>query len=252
MGPRSRAPLGFKSPLWSPLWAGAKTAALACLACASGMLVGGYAHAAGPTPPEGYTTQEVLQDPGSAPGSLWSETSTRLLIGMDGNARRPGDLVTVNIDEEFLSQAMADTDTSRESNVGGGIGSLFGITNAITKANPDMGGEIGLSVTSGSEYKGGGKTRRESEFVGKLTCRVMAVESNGNLRVWGWKEIRTNRETQYLVLTGLVRPRDIRADNTVDSPKIAEATIDFEGKGVIADKQGPGIAHRVLDHAWPF
>jgi flagellar L-ring protein FlgH len=225
---------------------------LGCLAYGGSALFAAEAHAAGPTPPDGYTSQDVQQDSGATPGSLWSETRTRLLIGMDGNARRPGDLVTVNIDEEFLSKAMADTDTSRESNVGGGIGSLFGLTNAITKANPDMGGEIGLSVTSGSEYKGGGKTTRESEFVGKLTCRVMAVEPNGNLRVWGWKEIRTNRESQYLVLTGLVRPRDIRADNTVDSPKIAEATIDFEGKGVIADKQGPGIGHRVLDHAWPF
>ena len=80
----------------------------------------------------------------------------------------------------------------------------------------------------------------------------MSVEPNGNLRIWGWKEIRTNRESQYLVLTGLVRPRDIKANNTVESQWIGEASIGFDGKGVIADKQGPGIAHRVMDHAWPF
>ena len=207
---------------------------------------------AGPTPPEGYETRAAEAAGTAPPGSLWSESRTRVLIGMDGNARRPGDLITVDIDEEMLAEALADTSTGRESNMGGGIGSLFGLTNAITRANPDMGGEIGLSVTSNSQYTGDGKTRRESEFAAKLTCKVMSVEPNGNLRIWGWKEIRTNRESQYLVLTGLVRPRDIKANNTVLSQWIGEASIGFDGKGVIADKQGPGIAHRVMDHAWPF
>jgi flagellar L-ring protein precursor FlgH len=207
---------------------------------------------AAPTPPSGYEAQDPAEASAAPPGSLWSEARTRVLIGMDGNARRPGDLITVDIDEEMLAEALADTETGRASNMGGGIGSLFGLTNAITRANPDMGGEIGLSVTSESDFVGEGKTRRESEFAAKLTCKVMSVEPNGNLRIWGWKEIRTNRESQYLVLTGLVRPRDIKANNTVESQWIGEASIGFDGKGVIADKQGPGIAHRVMDHAWPF
>jgi len=217
----------------------------------SGLLAGTAAHAA-PSPPAGYESQDPVAASAAPPGSLWSEARTRVLIGMDGNARRPGDLITVDIDEEMLAEALADTETGRESNMGGGIGSLFGLTTAITRANPDMGGEIGLSVTSGSDFTGEGKTRRESEFAAKLTCKVMSVEPNGNLRIWGWKEIRTNRESQYLVLTGLVRPRDIKANNTVESQWIGEASIGFDGKGVIADKQGPGIAHRVMDHAWPF
>ncbi len=207
---------------------------------------------AGPTPPEGYEQRDLAATPANPPGSLWSETRTRRLIGMDGNARRPGDLITVDIDEELISEQLAGTATSRESNVGGSIGSLFGLTTAITRANPDMGGEIGLSVTGGSDFSGEGKTRAESEFSAKLTCRVMSVEENGNLRIWGWKEIRTNRETQYLVLTGLVRPRDIKANNVVASQWVAEASLNLESSGPIGDKQGPGIAHRVLDHAWPF
>ena len=87
---------------------------------------------------------------------------------------------------------------------------------------------------------------------GQVTCRVMAVEPNGNLVVWGTKELSVNREHQYLVLTGVVRPRDIRADNSVLSHFVAEARIAYNGSGVVADKQGPGIGHRVMDHVWPF
>ena len=48
-------------------------------------------------------------------------------------------------------------------------------------------------------------------------------EDTGNLVVFGWKEVRTNRETQYLSLSGVVRPQDIRNDNTISSQVIAEA-----------------------------
>ena len=185
-------------------------------------------------------------------GSLWNEAEARVIIGMDGNARRVGDLITVVIEESTSTQATAGTDSSRDSTVNGGIGSLFGLTESITGANSNMGGEIGLSASGGSQYKGDGSTSREGSLSGLLTCRVVEVLPNGNLVVWGWKEVRSNRETQYLVLTGQVRPRDVQADNTVVSSLLAEARIEYSGSGVLADKQGPGVGTRVLDRLWPF
>jgi flagellar L-ring protein precursor FlgH len=70
--------------------------------------------------------------------------------------------------------------------------------------------------------------------------------------IWGWKEVRANRETQYMVVSGTVRPQDIKADNTVDSQLLAEAHIEFNGNGPLSDKQGPGLGQRVLDRTWPF
>ena len=70
--------------------------------------------------------------------------------------------------------------------------------------------------------------------------------------MWGYKQIRSNRETQYLVVEGLARPLDIQADNTIVSSLLAEAKIEFNGSGVVADKQGPGIVQRGRHHAWPF
>ena len=51
----------------------------------------------------------------SGSGSLWSPVRTRMLVGMEGNARRVGDLITVNIDERTSSQIMAgDPNGQRE------------------------------------------------------------------------------------------------------------------------------------------
>lgn len=190
--------------------------------------------------------------PPAPPGSLWSEANARAMIGMDGNARRVGDLITVRITERTRAEAAADTATRRESTVGGSVSKLFGVVKGVTRTNPNMGGELALAATGGSEFRGDGKTTREGLVTGSLTCRVVEKYPNGNLKIYGWKEVRTNRETTYLVLTGIIRPRDIQANNTIESDFVAEANLQLSGGGVVSDKQGPGLGTRVIDHAWPF
>ena len=189
----------------------------------------------------------------SSSGSLWSPVRTRMLVGMEGNARRVGDLITVNIDERTSSQIMAETQTAKESKMANSINALFGIKQQIVEANTNLGGSIEMDTTSASTYNGDGNTSREGSVRGQITCRVIEVrEDTGNLVVFGWKEVRANRETQYLSLSGVVRPQDIRNDNTISSQVIAEAKIEYTGSGVVADKQGPGFGTRILDNIWPF
>ena len=186
-------------------------------------------------------------------GSLWNPVRTRMLVGMEGNARRVGDLITVHIDERTSSQIFAETQTVKESKVANSVGALFGLRQDIVAANPSMGGNIEMDTSSSSSYNGDGNTSREGVVRGQIACRVVEVrEDTGNLVVFGWKEVRANRETQYLSLSGVVRPQDIRNDNTISSQVIAEAKIEFTGSGVVSDKQGPGMGARILDHVWPF
>lgn len=215
------------------------------------LLATGLALAAGARPPAGIVVGAPPAAEKAPPGSLWMNLPPRTQL-LDQNARQVGDLITVQIEEEALAEVLADTETRRESSTGGSIGSLFGVTTGVTEANPNLGGEIGLSVNGNAEFRGDGKTRRSGTVSGVITCRVVQVESNGNLVIWGWKELRTNREPQHLVLTGVVRPRDITADNTVPSVRLADMNLEFTGSGVVSDKQGPGVLHRVVDRTWPF
>jgi len=186
-------------------------------------------------------------------GSLWTEVGARSIVGMNGNARRVGDLITVMIDEQTRTELTADTATKRESKMGGKLGAFFGIGKQITNNNSgNLGSGIGYDTESGHSFDGQGSTSREGVLSGRLTCRVIEVLPNGNLKVWGYKQVRSNRETQFLVVEGLARPRDIQADNTINSGLLAEAKIQFNGSGVVGDKQGPGVVHRAVDHAWPF
>jgi flagellar L-ring protein precursor FlgH len=72
------------------------------------------------------------------------------------------------------------------------------------------------------------------------------------MQVQGAREIKVNDETQYMVVTGLIRQRDIDSDNSILSTQMADSRIDYYGKGVLADKQKSGWLTRLLDIVWPF
>ncbi|MEQ8163676.1 MAG: flagellar basal body L-ring protein FlgH, partial [Smithellaceae bacterium] len=72
------------------------------------------------------------------------------------------------------------------------------------------------------------------------------------LLIEGRRQLTVNAEDQFLVITGIVRPEDITAINTVASQYIADARILYPGDGVINDKMRPGWLTRVVDWVWPF
>ena len=73
---------------------------------------------------------------------------------------------------------------------------------------------------------------------------------NGLLRIEGRQNITVNGEVQEIIVTGLVRSKDIASDNTVLSTYVADAEIIFTGNGSLGDKQMPGLLTRLFN--WLF
>jgi len=76
------------------------------------------------------------------------------------------------------------------------------------------------------------------------------VLANGDLVITGLRTIIVNGEEQKITLSGIVRPADILANNSVYSYNIADARIAFEGNGVVSSAQGPGWITKLLH--WIF
>ena len=81
---------------------------------------------------------------------------------------------------------------------------------------------------------------------------VAEVLPSGILRIEGTKIISVNNEEQIMVLTGLIRPRDITSDNEVDSTRVANMRIDYYGRGDIGDAQRQGWLGQLVRKVWPF
>ena len=185
-------------------------------------------------------------------GRLWKEDQAFLLVGQDGTQRRVGDLVTVIIVESSSSSLTAGTSATRDASNSAGVESLFGFRRRFTASRPNMEGGINLGATSSTAFAGDGSTSRGGELQGMLTCTVIEVLDNGNLRLKGRKEVRSGIEVQYIDLLGTVRPQDIQANNTVESYLLADPRIEFTGSGAIEDVQKPGLGTRIFNKLWPL
>jgi flagellar L-ring protein precursor FlgH len=165
-------------------------------------------------------------------------------IYSDHKAYKAGDIVTVLVVETTEGYQSASLKTDKQSGLSGGMGmSTWGGGTRI--AFP---GGVPSWGAAGSEYQnGGGKSVRSGGLIAKISARVEKVLSNGNLSIKGTKVIQINDEKQNLVISGTIRPEDISADNTILSMSVADAMIEYEGKGPIGEKTSPGVITRILD-----
>jgi len=186
----------------------------------------------------------------SSPGSLWAPDARFADLFADARARRVGDIVVVVISENSSAEKEAKTETDRTNSIDSSITNLMGIPleHSVlgTKINPSV------SASTSTEFEGNGKTSRKGDITGSVSARVMRVLPNGNLMINGKKQIRVNGEVQYLILTGIIRPEDINAGNSIMSTAIADMRLDYYGRGIMGDQMDRGLISKVLDKVWPF
>jgi flagellar L-ring protein precursor FlgH len=195
-------------------------------------------------------------------GSLYASRSMFNDFFIDTKARKIGDIVTVKIAESSEATNSADTKTGRDSSLEAGIETLFGvedwyedevldnISRKLPRPNPFGNPAVKGSMSSG--FNGSGSTSRSGDLNAFITCRVSQVLHNGNLKIVGSREILVNHETQMIILSGIIRPRDIEDDNIILSTFISDAKIAYSGSGIVNDRQRPGWLANLINSLWPF
>jgi len=184
-------------------------------------------------------------------GSLWSDVRG-LTLYPDTRARRIGDIVTVMIVEDPEAELKANTSASRSSSIDAKL-KFFGLLNALAEKNQKIDPNELISAGLGSSFDGEGSSDRGGHVKAYVSAIVAKVLPNGNMYICGTREIRVNNETQYITLSGIIRPEDISpSTNEISSMYVADAKITYSGRGVLADKQRPGWLGRIVDYVWPF
>lgn len=170
-------------------------------------------------------------------GSLWSDSSDSMFV--DGKAHYLGDIVTIIINESTTGVNSSSTDVSQTEKMDAGTGT--GVIGQFLQA---------FGIEAQDAYKGGGTTTSKGTLNTTVSAVVAEVLENGNLVIEARRSMVVNEETQTVVLSGVIRPRDVARDNTVPSSRIANAQIKYTGRGPIAKRQRAGILNKLFD--WIF
>lgn len=163
-------------------------------------------------------------------------------------ARHVGDTVTITLNESTAAKKSATTNTAKATNQTLPGVSVLGKTVSI-KGNS----VLSANLNDSSKFAGEGDSAQSNSLTGYITCTVSRVLPNGNLYIRGEKWIGINQGSEYVRLSGVVRPIDIAPDNTVPSLKVGAANISYGGKGALADANNQGWLSRFFNSPWtPF
>jgi flagellar L-ring protein precursor FlgH len=213
-------------------------AALTLTACGAAH-VGSYTPKIRPVP-----VSEAAPTGGQAgsQGSLWREGLSASNLYTDARALRENDLVVVKVEEIADAKRSTDTDITRSSKTQASLQALLKATQM----------SYGLSGGVDTTFSGSGSTGRSERLTATVPCVVKKVLPNGNLYIEGHRIVLVNSEEQHYYLSGVVRPIDIDQENSVKSSVVAEAEVEFTGRGVLTDNQRQGVLSRFMSWIWPF
>lgn len=168
-------------------------------------------------------------------------------------ARRVGDILLVNLVEETEASHTNEGSVDKNQNTSIVSPTLFGqdVSFKIPFTNKKY--NLGQSLQSSTAFDGDGENIQENEFNGSISVTVVDVLQNGYLRVRGEKRIGMTGGNEYIRVSGIVRPEDIDINNTVESTRIADATLVYVGDGQVADASKMGwLARFFISAVWPF
>lgn len=166
--------------------------------------------------------------------SLWQDNPETLSPDI-----QPGDLVTIQVSESAQAQTENTREREKETEIGGQAnagapGST--IIHDLAEWIP----LFGPTISGNSEYE----SEREADAAGSLnttmTVKVAEVQGNGTVKLRGERKVKIDDEIQTITFEGMARAKDIEADNTIDSNRIANARIFYEGRLGLAEGKARG------------
>ena len=192
-------------------------------------------------PDEGLAwTQEPAAPPSD--GAIF-QPDRALVLASNPVAHQVGDIVTIVLNEATAAQKNATTTTSKADTI-----AMPG-TQLINKPV----GWLTNNLSNSSKFAGEGASAQSNSLTGYLTATVLKVLPNGNLFIAGEKQIGLNQGKEYIRVTGVIRPIDLAADDSIPSYRVASAKITYNGKGAIADANTQSWLSRFFNSPWvPF
>ena len=184
--------------------------------------------------------------------SLWiqSHNQERSMFS-DYKAGYRGDIITVILSENFTATNQIKTETDEESTIKNTI-SQFLFSKDASSFGTHNGETPATDIKGNNDYTAVSSAGSSQSITDKFSVIVIDRLPNRNLVLEGVRKITTQKQARFLLFRGVVRSKDIGADNSVASHKIADAHIEYIDEGSLSESQKKGWLQKINDLTNPF
>jgi flagellar L-ring protein precursor FlgH len=182
---------------------------------------------------------------------IWDRRDPRAaFLFEDTRARRIGDLLTVAVNETTAANEKDQRAMDKSTKLTDAL--KFDGKSAAGKVSRAGSLDASFSNASGRTFNGSAQLTSDRTFTDRITVTVVDIMPNGNLVVEGYRSRVVAGEQRVLRVTGIVRPTDIGAQNTVQSQFMASFKISYLGRGPESKFVNQSYLGRVMNLLWPF
>ncbi len=175
-----------------------------------------------------------------ASGAIY-DPETALPLFETNRARHEGDILTVYL--------LENTNASKNATLQQMKNDSNKVTNKLFLGRPiALGGgySMDFDLNNQRQFNGSAQAVQNNQLAGSLSVTVAKVLSNGNLVVQGEKWVKIDQGQEYVRLSGIVRPQDIKGDNSITSDRVANARISYGGVGQVNNTNAQGWLARIM------
>lgn len=173
-------------------------------------------------------------------GSIYN-AETALPLFETPRARHVGDIVTLLLVEKTNAEKRAITRGKKDDETQ--------VTNNAFLGQPislGHGYSMDFDLQAKRKFSGEGQSIQNNKLNGSISVTVSRVLPNGNMMIQGEKWVRINQGNEFVRLSGIIRPQDIRPDNVITSDRVANARISYGGTGQVNNTNAQGWFARFI------
>jgi len=198
----------------------------------------------------GIGQRDEGQGRAASANSLWRNGSRNFFN--DQRASKVGDILQVSVQIADTAQLANETIANRTSSAQAGFGNLFGLETILKHALPGLSTSNLVNSNSALASDGKGSVNRSETINTVISAMITGVLPNGNLTIEGDQEVVVNNEMRRVAIMGIVRPQDITSTNTISNSQIAQARIEYGGKGQLTQIQRSPTVNALAAQYSPF
>ena len=162
--------------------------------------------------------------------------------------RNIGDLVTVNINENQTTIGQNTVTLNKQHSVTENSTSI--INNVLNTIFRRPSGSIIFPTVNGLSNQDQQRMRLQNQKVynykDAITCQVVQILPNGYLVIQGRRTMLASKDSQDLIISGIVNPYFLNAKNQINSTQVANLQLNVIGRGPTERATGDGVISKYL------